>query len=238
MRISKTSLFVLVCTLTLAIALLLPPKYLPFLGSDEREISSGENTPDDSIVSTGNENAEVNNLPDLTVHDIQIYCEKGRIIKNMNNKVSMIVSNDGNTCARNVKVALYIKYRDGDNLVYISNEVIAYLGRGEEKRVEITLFSPKLKDAAVALLKFAGIEQIVVKVDPYNKIEESNEENNVVYEYVSYGDIFPRFSKFEGRIINLVEEKGYDDSFVKQVIMKFLENSDENNITSIESLFS
>jgi hypothetical protein len=97
--------------------------------------------------------------------------------------------------------------------------VIIYLDARDEKRIEMTLFSPTVREAAVALLKFAGIEKMVFRVDPNNRIEENNEENNVLYEDISYKDIFPRFARFEERII------GRDESLIKRALELLEEGS-------------
>ncbi|HEC80812.1 MAG TPA: hypothetical protein ENI42_00070 [Thermoplasmatales archaeon] len=175
----------------------------------------------------------------ITPGSIQIKSVEGKIIKHMNNLVSVVISNQGEKRVENVEVALFIGLKDDSKLTHIASETILSLNAGEEKEVKLLLFSPVVADAAPALIEFAGIDEITVIVDPDNLIYEKDEYNNKASLQCNYGEIFPRFAWLENIILRFLENGGKNNiSMLEDTLVQVLQNGDGSRVKLVETLLS
>ncbi|HEC94499.1 MAG TPA: hypothetical protein ENI45_00865 [Thermoplasmatales archaeon] len=186
--------------------------------------------------SSSYKNLDVVILPDT----VQFTSVNGKqMVKNVNNIVSVTVRNHGNSTAENIMVTVSIRYKDGSKPIPIASKTLPSLNAGEEKKMDIPLFSLVLQEVVPALVEFANIDEIIVTVDPGGKIEGVDEYNSQQSISCSYQDIFPGFSWLEDVVLGFMgEEKAADVSMLEQVLIHVLQEEDDNQVALIESLLS
>ena len=170
---------------------------------------------------------------------VKIKSVEGKVIKHMNNIVSVVVSNQGEERVENAEISLFIKVKGDDKLTHIASKTLRYINPGEEKEVKLLMFSPVVADAAPALIEFAGISEIKVVVDPENTVHESNEYNNEASLKCNYSDIFPRLEWLENIILHFMEKGGKNNmSMLEDTLVQLLQNRDDGRVKLVETLLS
>ena len=180
--------------------------------------------------------------PDLLipVNTISLKSSGERIVRNMKNILQFKIKNQGISDANDVEIGIYIRYKDDPDLIHVSSKTVLSIGAGEEKNVTVRLFSPVVREIVPVLIEFADISNMIIKIDPDNKIEESNESNNQYSLSVSYHDIFPMFGWLERIILRFLgNNRTSDVSYLEEVLVQMIEEDTLNqNNSSIKSLLS
>ncbi|HID26135.1 MAG TPA: hypothetical protein EYP23_06730 [Thermoplasmata archaeon] len=187
--------------------------------------------------SSSYKNLDVVILPDT----IQLTSVDGKqMVKNVNNILSAVVRNHGSSTAEDIMITVSIRYKeDGSKPIPIASKTLPSLDAGEEKKMDIPLFSLVLQEVVPALIEFANIDEIIVTVDVDGKIGDVDEYNSQQSISCSYRDIFPGFSWLEDVVLGFMEEeKAADVSMLKQVLIYVLQEGDDNHVALIKSLLS
>ncbi|MCJ7572024.1 MAG: hypothetical protein MUO82_09140 [Candidatus Thermoplasmatota archaeon] len=124
-----------------------------------------------------------------------------------NNILQIKVKNNGDTIAKNIKMNVTFLFDDG-NVTYAENIFeIEYLLPGENKTISRYLFNFRMPDFLYALINFAGINNIAVKVDPEGltgDVDTSNN-NDDIKGGITYSNIFPILGRYEEFFLGLKE---------------------------------
>ncbi|HDD57697.1 MAG TPA: hypothetical protein ENF43_04185, partial [Thermoplasmatales archaeon] len=158
------------------------------------------------------------------------------IVWKVKNILSFEIENKGNCTVYDVDVVVYIRYRGSNDLYCVAESNIPLMAPSDKEILSIEIFSPTIRDVAKSLVQFANIDEIVIKIDPYNRIMERREDNNELIMDVNYGDIFPRLSWVENIVLRWVGEMGLDNSILEDTLTQIL--SRDINQDVLQSLIS
>jgi hypothetical protein len=122
---------------------------------------------------------------------------KEMILFPFKNWIDITIENIGDGYAEDVIVNITYECDDGKTIATKYPTQIEYIDSYETKTVKTPLFRLSLSELFESYVDFAGIENMTVRVDPYQQTDDINFGNNALKKGVEYKDIFLRFWRFE-----------------------------------------
>ena len=132
---------------------------------------------------------------DLTVKSFNL--SKEMILFPFKNWIDITIENLGDGYAEDVIVNITYECDDGEVIATKYQTQIEYIDSNETKTVKTPLFRLELSEIFESYVNFAGIENITVRVDPYQQTDDIDFGNNALKKGVEYKDIFLRLWRFE-----------------------------------------
>jgi len=115
------------------------------------------------------------------------------------NWITFTIKNNGNISVEKVNVNIIYKCKNETEQPTGYKATIYYLPRGGEESFKRPLFRITLNEFLNALLNYAGLETITIKIEP--KYEDANPDDNSHTISVTFKDIFPRLGFLEPILI-------------------------------------
>jgi hypothetical protein len=137
-------------------------------------------------------------IPDLLIIPESIKLSKGLSFVPTKNRLSYTIKNNGERHVEDIPVSITYTCDGGIPIYILDQGYITNLnGFGTQKTYHSNLFKLDIIEYVKSLIRFAGIVNITIEVDPDGISGDTNTINNVAIKDVSYEDIFPKLANWE-----------------------------------------